>query len=43
MSYQYSNAILYAPDDLSNTYADEILSWDEIGCPPLLARVPMSV
>ena len=36
-------ALLYAPDVLSNTYADEILSWDDIGCPPLVAMVIMSL
>ena len=43
MLSQYSIALSYAPDVLSHTYANEILSWDEIICPPLVAMVLMSL
>ena len=39
MLSQYLIALLYAPACLINTYADEVLSWVEIGCPPLVAVV----
>ena len=33
----------YTPYVLINTYDDEILSWDEIGCPPLVYMVLISL